>query len=365
MKVFVTGTRGIPNVMGGVETHCEELMPRLAARGAEVTVARRAGYVSDGLMEWKGVRLVDLPSPKSKAFEAIVHTWRAVRRAKREGADFVHIHAIGPGLAVPLAKAMGLKVVFTHHGFDYRRAKWGRLARLALRLGERVAAAGADEIIVISSEIERTMRERFGRADCHLIPNGAPPPKSLSAEREAELLAEMGLADGNYFFAACRFVPEKRLHDLVEAYAAAGCARTRLVLAGDTDFEDAYSRRLKERARAAGAVLPGFVRGEKLEALWRGAKAFFLASSHEGLPVALLEAMRHGVPAWVSDIEATREVQLAADRYFAVGDVGFLVRTMRELDAGPLARESYDLSRYDWERIADETMGVYRKAAGK
>ena len=39
MKVFVTGTRGIPGVMGGVETHCENLYPRLAAKGYDITVA--------------------------------------------------------------------------------------------------------------------------------------------------------------------------------------------------------------------------------------------------------------------------------------------------------------------------------------
>ena len=42
MKIVVTGTRGIPNVMGGVETHCEELFPRIAALGEDVTVIRRA-----------------------------------------------------------------------------------------------------------------------------------------------------------------------------------------------------------------------------------------------------------------------------------------------------------------------------------
>ena len=63
-KIVVTGTRGIPGVMGGVETHCEELFPRLAERGWDVTVVRRSNYVEDGLKEWKGVRLVTLPSPK-------------------------------------------------------------------------------------------------------------------------------------------------------------------------------------------------------------------------------------------------------------------------------------------------------------
>ena len=43
MKIIVTGTRGIPDVMGGVETHCEELFPRIARRGEDVTVIRRSG----------------------------------------------------------------------------------------------------------------------------------------------------------------------------------------------------------------------------------------------------------------------------------------------------------------------------------
>lgn len=73
MKIVVTGTRGIPNVMGGVETHCEELFPRIAAMGEDVTVIRRKSYVSDGLKEWKGVKLVDIETPKKKSFEAIIH----------------------------------------------------------------------------------------------------------------------------------------------------------------------------------------------------------------------------------------------------------------------------------------------------
>lgn len=364
-KVFVAGLRGIPHVMGGVEAHCEELMPRLAARGADMTVVRRKGYAGAERDEWRGVKLMDVPAPKSKLLETIVHTVRAVWRAKKAGVDFVHFHAVGPGLATPLAKALGLKVVFTHHGFDYERAKWGPVARAALRLGERCAAKWADGIIVISRGIERVMREKHGRTDCRLIPNGATPAEGLPPERKASLLAEMGVEDGKYFFAACRFVPEKRLHDLVEAFAAAGCRETKLVLAGDADFRDRYSRKLKERAQRAGVVLAGFVSGERKEALWEGAKAFFLPSSHEGLPVALLEAMSHGVPAWVSDIPSNREVGLEEDRYFRVGDVDFLSKKMKELDRVPAQRERFDLSHYDWDRIADDTMEVYRLVASR
>ena len=95
MKIVVTGTRGIPNIMGGVETHCEELFPRIAAKGYDVTVIRRKSYVRDSLIEYKGVKLIDIETPKKKSFEAIIHTFKAILKAKSLKADIVHIHPQG------------------------------------------------------------------------------------------------------------------------------------------------------------------------------------------------------------------------------------------------------------------------------
>ena len=67
MKIVVTGTRGIPNIMGGVETHCEELFPRIAEMGFDVTVIRRKSYVRDAMKEYKDVKLVDIVTPKKKS----------------------------------------------------------------------------------------------------------------------------------------------------------------------------------------------------------------------------------------------------------------------------------------------------------
>ena len=72
MKIVITGTRGVPNVMGGVETHCEELFPRIAAMGEDVTLIRRASYVNDGLKEWKGVKLVDIATDAAIAIPTII-----------------------------------------------------------------------------------------------------------------------------------------------------------------------------------------------------------------------------------------------------------------------------------------------------
>ena len=373
MKIVVTGTRGIPDVMGGVETHCEELFPRIAAMGFDVTVIRRKSYVEDKdstlyslvspLKEWCGVKLVDIETPKKKAFEAIVHTFRAINKAKALGADIVHIHAIGPAMLAPYAKLRGMRVVFTHHGPDYDRDKWGRAAKMMLKFGERMGCTFADDVIVISNVIKDLIARKYGRTKrVHLIYNGVPEPEVCSYP---EYFKELGIEEGKYILGMCRFVPEKNLHHLVQAWTLASekikvkSEKWRLVIAGDADFEDDYSRKLKEDARAAGVVLTGFIKGRKLHSLLSHCAAYCLPSSHEGLPIALLEAMSYGAPVIVSDIPANVEVGLNKDDYFHVGNINELAQKLKEVMDKPLQHVQYDLSKYNWDNIAQQVKEVY------
>lgn len=361
MKIVVTGTRGIPNIMGGVETHCEELFPRIVKRGFDVTVIRRTDYVKDDLKEWKGVKLVNIDSPKKKSFEAIIHTFRAINEAKRLGADILHIHAIGPALLVPYAKMLGMKVVFTHHGPDYDRDKWGFAAKTMLKLGERMGCMFADEVIVISDVIRNLIKRKYNRVNhVHLIYNGVSQPEMCDYP---EYFKELGIENGKYILGMCRFVPEKNLHHLIEAYAKVKEKNPntdiKLVLAGDTDFEDDYSRNLKEMARKNGVVLTGFIKGRKLHSLLTNCRCYCLPSSHEGLPIALLEAMSYGVKVIVSDIPANLEVRLDEDDYFHVEDVDALADKLTMVMERPLEHVEYDMRKYDWDKIADQVANVY------
>ena len=357
MKIVVTGTRGIPNILGGVETHCEELFPRIAVRGYDVTVIRRKNYVTDRLTEWEGVKLVDIETPHRKSFEAIIHTFKAVLKAKRMKADVVHIHAIGPALLVPFAKMLGMKVVFTHHGPDYDRDKWGRQAKFVLRLGERFGCRFADEVIVISNVIKDLIAKKHNRWDhVHLVYNGVPEPEICDYP---EYFDELGIEKGKYVIGMCRFVPEKNLHHLVDAFAMIKPKGCKLVLAGDADFEDDYSRHLKETARKKGVVLTGFVKGRKLHSLLSNARCYVLPSSHEGLPIALLEAMSYHLPVIVSDIPANMEVELTESCYFHVGDINALARKLQKNIDAEYHQERYDLSKYNWDHIADQVCEIY------
>lgn len=363
MKIVVTGTRGIPNIMGGVETHCEELFPRIAAKGFDVTVIRRSSYVRDKLTEWKGVKLVDIESPKKKSFEAIIHTFRAINEAKRLGADILHIHAIGPALLVPYAKMLGMKVVFTHHGPDYDRDKWGFAAKTMLKLGERMGCMFADEVIVISDVIRNLIKRKYNRTKhVHLIYNGVSQPEICGYP---EYFQKLGIEKGKYILGMCRLVPEKNLHHLIEAYVKVreqmSDTDIKLVLAGDTDFEDDYSRSLKEMASKNSVVLTGFIKGRKLHSLLTNCRCYCLPSSHEGLPIALLEAMSYGVKVIVSDIPANLEVGLDKEDYFPVGDVDALAEKLKTVIQQPLQHIVYDMKKYDWEKIADQVADIYYK----
>jgi glycosyltransferase involved in cell wall biosynthesis len=364
MRVMVIGLRGFPGVQGGVEKHAEELYPLLKNLGCEVEVLVRSPQVERGLDSWKGVRLRRLWSPgeRIKGVEALVHTFLGTVYASVKRPDLLHIHAIGPALMTPLAKVLGLRVVFTHHGEDYGREKWGVLARWLLRMGERLGARFSDECIAISVGIRDLLREKYER-EAVLIPNGVRPPDLVT---EDSVLSTHGLEKDRYILMVSRFVPEKRQVDLIEAFSLSKLSGWKLVLVGGLEPEDEYIRRVRAKAKdKAAVVLTGFQAGSSLHALYTNAGMFVLPSSHEGLPIVLLEAMSYGLPVIASDIAPNLELGLPQEHYFPVGDVSALADRLGELAAREFNEAWRNRIRmrikesYAWERIAEQTFSVY------
>lgn len=366
MKIFVTGTRGIPDIPGGVEKHCQELYPLIAIKGHEVLLATRKPYVTKQRHSWQGVRLVPTFSPRIKNLEAIVHTFLAVLKARIFRPDIIHIHAIGPGLMVPLARLLGFSVVVTNHGPDYERQKWGSVGKVMLRLGECLGGRFANEIIVISNVIAEIVQKRCGRAS-NLIYNGVSlPDKSINRD----FLDSIGATPGKYVLAVSRFVPEKGLDIMIKAFQGLD-GDYRLVIAGDADHETDYSRSLKRMMAEDNRIIPtGYITGESMNQIFSHARLFVLPSFHEGLPIALLEAMSYGLSVLVSDIPANLEVGLPAERYFRCGDETDLREKMDVLLQKELTEmEKRDLrfqvtEKYNWLKIAEQTVKVYEKALG-
>jgi glycosyltransferase involved in cell wall biosynthesis len=362
MQIVALGLRGFPDVQGGIEKHCEQLYPRLVQLGCEIIVFSRSPYTGNNPSTFKGVKIIPVWTPRNKLLETVLHTFFCTLIANKFNPDIIHYHAAGPAMFVPLAKMFGLRVVATHHGFDYSRAKWGTFAKAFLRQGERHLCQ-SHGVITVSRHIQTSLLHRLG-CQSELIPNGVELPEILPA---GEVCRKYAVQKKRYFLFTGRFVPEKNIDKLILAFSA---ARTnwKLVIAGSADHEDNYSRNLMKMIRVTpGVISTGFIKGAELQEIYSNAGCFVLPSSHEGLPISLLEALSYGLPCIVSDIPANRNVGYSGIHFFPSGDIEALTSLLipQALITEPTgidkAARVFVARNYNWDDIAQSTMILYKK----
>ena len=341
--------------MGGIETHCEQLYPRLAGldKALDITVIGRKGYAEPG--EFRGVRVVTLWAPKIAAIETVVHTFLSLIYARLFlHPDLVHIHAVGPGFFTPMARLLGFRVIATHHATDYERPKFGRFGRWFLHTGEWMMATFADRVICVSNVIrEKLIRRRPDRQDRFVtIRNGAPPMDSRAAA-DGDLLASLGLLPGGYILCVGRIDPYKGFHDAIKAFEIARPPGLKLVIVGGSIGSDDYAAELRQSA-SDDIVFAGARTTSEVQLLYENAALFVHPSYLEGFPMVVLEALAADVPILVSDIPPHLEVGLDRNSYFPMGDVQALAGILATADYENLrcSRRGAILEENDWDGIA-------------
>lgn len=368
MKVCVIGLRGLPGVAGGVETHCEQLFPLLRGlrQADEFIILGRSPYLERSTYRYQGLEVVPVFALRSKYFEAISNAVLGVLYARfKAHADLVHIHAIGPSLVAPLAKLLRMKVVITHHGDDYNRSKWNKFAKAVLRLGEYLGVQFCDQMINVSASVTRRMKQNFPRkADIfHHIPNGANhfagPSGNRAGARTPGAVERFGLTGLRYAICVGRLVPEKRFEDAIAAFDGGGTGFDRLVIVGGAEDESPYRRKLGTYA-GKDVVFTGSLPRDEVDQLLASAGLFILPSSHEGLPIAALEAIAANVPVLLSNIEPNLDIKLPAQNYFRVCDVKQIAAKMHA-DVDDFRIGPSFIERYDWQSISRQTSQVYER----
>jgi glycosyltransferase involved in cell wall biosynthesis len=149
LRVAFIGGRGVISKYSGIESYYEEVGKHLAAMGHEVTVYCRNHFTPD-LTEHNGMKLVRLPTLRSKHLETVIHTSLSTLHALTHRYDLVHYHALGPALFSFLPRLLGVKTAVTVQGLDWQRRKWGRLASAVLRLGEKASVYFPNGTMVVS-----------------------------------------------------------------------------------------------------------------------------------------------------------------------------------------------------------------------
>jgi len=373
MKIAFIGQKGIPAKFGGVERHVEELAVELVGRGHEVFVYARNNYTDKTIREYKGVKIINLPSIPTKHLDAITHTFLATVHSLFCKYDVIHFQAIGPSLMSWIVRIFKRNVALlsTFHCQDYYHKKWGWFARKSLLLGEYLTCKIPNKTITVSDLLGWYSRNKYG-IEPAVIYNGT---RANSEDvKNIGSLEKWNLIEKKYIVFVGRLIRHKGAHYLIEAFNKLNDNGTipedfKLVIAGDGFHTDDYVDQVKKMAEGKDNIIfTGNLEGDELKEIFSKACLFVQPSESEGLSIALLEAMGYGVPVLASDIKENTDVIKDMGFVFKSENVESLASELRkitnnnnELENKVLKAREEVKTKYNWMNIAEKTEDVYRE----
>jgi glycosyltransferase involved in cell wall biosynthesis len=329
MKIAVLGTRGIPASYSGFETCVQETAILFRTAGHSVRVYCRKGRIGNDRSLLGGIELLVLPCIMGKHIETPSHTMVSLVHVLLHPVDVAHVYGAGNGWCVPLLRLCGVRVVFLVDGLDWGRAKWGRIAKAALLWGARIGSFFANTTVVDSLHVIAVMSTLLPGRRLQYVPYGARVVVGAGIGKLKELKVEKG----EYFLFVGRFVPEKNVDLLVQAFERVS-SRKNLVLVGGNSYDSRYEARLRS-TNSRSIVFPGFVFGKEYEELLCGCYAYIQPSGLEGTSPSLLAAMGSGACVLASNIPENLETVGEAGFYFESGNASDLARMIDYLDQAP------------------------------
>ncbi len=361
------GHKRIPSREGGIEVVVERLSKELQLKGHEVVVYNRCFnlFHKKWREDYQGLTIINIPTLRSPVLGVPLYSLFAVIHAVIFGGfNIIHIHAEGPAIMSWLPSCLGIRTIVTIHGLDWQRAKWGRGASWFLKKGEKMAAVHADELIVLSENVQKYFKDTYKKSTQY-IPNGVDISTGIYDFKKIN--DRYSLKKQQYILFVARIVPEKGLHYLIEAFQQISTDK-KLAIAGDACGCDEYLDGLKTAALQDERILfLGFVQQPELDSLIHHAYLYVLPSEVEGMSMSLLEAMSHGKCCLVSNIPENREVISGFGPIFENKNTEDLKNHLEYLIKHPAAVQRYGraacskVRQYDWKALTERTLKLYGK----
>ncbi|MCM3485079.1 DUF1972 domain-containing protein [Kocuria rosea] len=363
-KIAVIGTRGFPSYYGGFETAVRRLAPYFADKGWNVTVYGRPQIGKTGIRNTDTrINSIITRGIDNKNLSTITYGLSSTFHAAISRPNAALIMNVANGYWLPLLKLRGIRTAVNVDGMEWERDKWNAFAKFVFKLGARLTALFADEIIADSKEIARRWNNEFGRSSTY-IPYGG------------DIKAETQLADdltrGTYILVVARFVPENTIPEFFDAIPFIS-RDIPVVVVGSSGYADI----LDERARELASKYPNFrwlghiSDDARLAALWQHAGAYFHGHSVGGTNPALVQAMAMGSPIVARDTVYNREVLGELGRYVdqdarSIADA--LEQQVREtesdaFDATAIIRRAGD--KYNWAKVCADYESLLSQLIGE
>ena len=362
MKLAILGTRGIPANYGGFETFAEELSVRLAARGHDVTVYGRSNNIVYKGREYKGVKLVILPTIGTKHLDTVVHTFLSVVHAIPQRFDAALICNAANAIFAAIPRGTGTPVALNVDGIERKRRKWGFAGRTYYRVSEYLATLIPNVIVTDAAVIREYYQKEHGVSST-MIAYGA----ECSRQPTTEIQQRLGVKSREYILYVSRLEPENNAHLVIQAYETVRTEKP-LLIVGDAPYAREYIGRLKSTVDPR-IHFPGALYGVSYRELQSHAYLYVHATEVGGTHPALIEAMGAGNCVIVFDTPENREV---------VGDAGLFFSSVEELGRllqsavnDPARVENYRgraqaraLANYSWDAIADQYERLFQDLCG-
>ena len=273
LKIAMLGQKNLDR-SGGVEVVVTELATRMVHLGHEVTCFNRRKHQSSEKTEsdikdyYNGVKIKTVPTIDKKGLAAVTSSFFAAIYCALGKFDIVHFHAEGPCAMLWIPKLAGKRCVVTIHGLDHRREKWiNGLGSKYILFGEKMAVKYADEIIVLSKEIQNYFKETYNRKTV-IIPNGVDRPEI----KEVNLIKKKYcLRKNGYLLYLGRIVPEKGLKYLIKAFKNVKTEKKLVIAGGSSDTDDYFDEMIELAKDDNRIIFTDFVQGQILEELYSNA----------------------------------------------------------------------------------------------
>lgn len=356
----------------GNETYILELsrhVPRGAPAHQFFIYVENPDAVPPELREHPNVRIVPLKT--RSAVQRLL--WELPRRAAVDALDVLHISYNAP---LRLPPACALVVTIHDISFEHHPEWYSLPLRLFLRTSVRRTAHAAHQIITVSDWCRDDLINTYhlSPGQVRVTPEAASDAFHPHADRAALDAVRVKYRTGDHFILAVGNVQPRKNHlRLLHAFALAregGLTSHKLVLAGQAGW---HAEAVLQYANTLGdaVVLAGYVPGAELPLLYNAAEMFCYPSLFEGFGLPVLEAMACGTPVITSDVTALPEVAGDAAYLTDPYNVQELARALqhvandpdrqRDLRTRGLARSK----QFSWEHLADQTVAVYERAAGR
>lgn len=345
---MIVGCAGVPAAYGGFETLAENLTLYREREGVPVELTVFCGKPSPpSCPEWfHGARLRYMPL-KANGISSVVYDLCSLAVAGRERAGAVLVLGVSGAMGLAVMRALTrVRLVTNIDGIEWRRAKWGWLARNFLRWSEWIAVRCSHEVVADNEAVAEYIRSRYG-VSCTVIAYGGDHAISVPAKPYPYPLPE------RYALALCRIEPENNVQMILEAYARPGTMP--LVFVGNWNASE-FGRAMRTRYQSCENILMCDAEYDlgALRTLRAGASLYVHGHSAGGTNPSLVEMMHFGIPVLAFDCAFNRHTTKNEALYFGTADE--LAQRLSDLAdkrtaaVGSKMRE-IAASDYTWDRI--------------